>query len=180
MQQVGVRAQAAEVGLAHNQVVGVYDPDVVAVSPGEGQRLRPVVAEVKPRPFVKLARDAKTGHVVADHVLGPVVGTGVHDYPRADIGRDLIKHFLDDVCLVTDDHVEADRRTHGQRVGHGQIVPRKLPPTWREVIADMAAGITRAAAFGPVCGLFGRRRRWPRRFRRWVAPVASGRATPLL
>ena len=47
----------------------------------ELDRLGPVVAEVAPRSLVEFARDAEGAHVVADQVLGAVVGAGVHDHP---------------------------------------------------------------------------------------------------
>jgi hypothetical protein len=122
VQPVRVSAQRAEVGCAHHPVVGVYHPDVVAVSLRQGQRFRSVAAKVAPRPLVQLTRDAQTGHMAADCVLGTVVGPGVDDHPRGDERRDHVEHLGDDVCLVADDHVEADRRGRGRRVGHCQII----------------------------------------------------------
>jgi hypothetical protein len=115
-QVVDVGVNAVEVGRTHDHVVCIDDPDVVAVPLGEGQRLRPVVAEVPPRPFVKLTGYAKVRHVAADHVLGAIVGAGIHDHPGGDMGRDRAEHLLDDVRLVADDHVEADRGARGHRV----------------------------------------------------------------
>jgi hypothetical protein len=115
-QVVDVGAQPAEVGSTHNQVVGVDDPDVVAVPLGESQCLGPVVAEIAPRSFVKFTRDTKAGHMAADHVLGSVVGAGIDDHPRRDVGRNRVEHLVDDVLFVTDDHVEADRGARAYRV----------------------------------------------------------------
>jgi len=49
---------------------GIHDPDVSPVSLGEGKRFGPVVAEIAPGPFVKLALNAKAGHMAADRILG--------------------------------------------------------------------------------------------------------------
>ena len=121
-QPVDVGVQPGEVGGADDGVVGVHDPDVVAVALGEGECFGSVVAEVAPGPFVKFAGDAEAGHVGADQVLGAVVGAGVHDHPGADVGRDGVEYLGDDVCLVAHDHVQADRGPCGHWVGHGQIL----------------------------------------------------------
>ncbi|VBA52393.1 hypothetical protein LAUMK191_02446 [Mycobacterium attenuatum] len=123
---VDVGAQAREIGFAHQQVVGVDHPNVVALTLGQGQRLGAVVTEVAPRAFVELTRNAEPVHVVANESLSPVVGAGVHDHPRADVGRHRVERLGDDVCLVSHDHVEADCRPLRALcpwVGHGQIVP---------------------------------------------------------
>jgi hypothetical protein len=124
-QLVNVQAQPAEIDCAHNPVVGVDDPDVVTAALGEVERLGPVVAEIAPGPFVQLTGDAAAAHVIADQVLGPVVGARVHDHPRVDVGRDRVERLGDDVRLVLHDHVQADRGACGWPGGHGQIVPNK-------------------------------------------------------
>ena len=79
-------------------------------------------------------------HVEADQVLGAVVGAGVHDDPEADVGRDVVEHLGDDVCLVAHDHVQADRGACGAGVGHGQIVPSNHQAARRDLSHRLVVG----------------------------------------
>ncbi|CAM3434067.1 hypothetical protein MYIN104542_29880 [Mycobacterium intermedium] len=80
-QAVNVGTESGEVRRTAKYVVGVHDPDIVGVALGKSQRLGAIMAEVAPWAFVKLSRDAKMGHAAFNDILGPVVGTGVHDHP---------------------------------------------------------------------------------------------------
>ncbi len=119
-QRVAVGRQAAEIQRAHDHVVGIHDPDVVAVAARQLQRLGAVMPEVAPLAFMQLARDSERAHVCADRLLGPVVGPGVDDHPRGDVGRHGVEDLVHDVRLVADDHVQANQRA----LGHGPDATR--------------------------------------------------------
>ena len=109
-QLVDIGGEAVEVRSADQQIVGVDDPDVIAVSPGQCQRLGAVASEVVPGPLVYFTGNTQIGHVGTDHILSSVIRTGIHDHPRRDERCHRVQHLTDYVRLVTNDHVEADRR----------------------------------------------------------------------
>lgn len=106
---VGVGGQGGQIEGTDHQVVGVEDPRVVGFPGGELERFGAVGAEVDPRPFVDLARDAAGGEERAHHLHGVVDRSRVDDDPAVDVIDHRGQALLDHVGFVTHDHVEADR-----------------------------------------------------------------------
>ncbi|CAB4365827.1 unannotated protein [freshwater metagenome] len=119
-QLVAVTHQLREVGRSDDEIVGVDHPGVLSLPSSELQRLGAVVPEVPPRAFVQLARHTTLREERADDILRTIVGPCVDHDPVIDQVADPEEHVADDMGLVANDHVEADRRPC---LRHGPSVP---------------------------------------------------------
>ena len=91
----------------HTQLlVGVDEQQILAPLARQLQRLIAVVREIHPGPLVQFT--GPVFHEFADHLLRAIGRAGVDDHPLVDPRFHAGKATLDHVCLVLDDHVQAN------------------------------------------------------------------------